>query len=67
MAGDYFFPVVNVINILRAAFAPIFLRQKLQSQTVISEKLGKVLLYDKGVRKMLLIISFLGGITVEAA
>jgi len=26
-------PIVNFINILQTAFAPIFLRQKLQSQT----------------------------------
>ncbi len=34
-------PVVNFINILQAAFVPIFLRQKLQSQTVFREKLKK--------------------------
>jgi len=42
-------PVVNFINILRAAFAPI-----LQSQIVIREKLLKTLLYKKIKRKMLL-------------
>jgi len=31
----------NFINILQAAFAPIFFRQKSQCQTVIREKLRK--------------------------
>jgi len=34
-------PVVNFINILRAAFASIYFRQKLQTQTVSSDKLSK--------------------------
>ncbi len=38
---------VNIINILQATFAPIFLYQKLKSQTVIREKLSKALLYVK--------------------
>jgi len=38
---------VNFINILQANFAPIFLRQKLQSQNVNREKLCKALLYEK--------------------
>ena len=33
-------PEVNFINILRAAFAPILLRQKIQSQTLTTVKLG---------------------------
>jgi hypothetical protein len=44
--------VVNFINILGAAFAPILLTKKLQSQTVTREKQGKTLLYKKGARKM---------------
>jgi hypothetical protein len=39
--------VVNFINILRAAFAPIFFLLKLQSQTATKEKLRKALLYKK--------------------
>jgi len=40
--------LVNFINILPAAFAPLFLRQKkLQSQTVTREKLRKKLAYEK--------------------
>jgi hypothetical protein len=46
--------VVNFINILQASFAPIFLRQKLQSQTVTREKLCKALLYEKVSSKMLM-------------
>jgi len=49
-------PVVNFINILQAAFALIFFRQKnykLQSQTVRSEKLCKILKYKKAAQKML--------------
>jgi len=47
-------PLVNFINILRAAFAPIFLHQKLQSQTVTREKLCKTLLSKKVSSKMLM-------------
>ncbi len=47
-------PVVNFINILQAAFAPIFLHQKLQNQTVIIEKLRKVFSNEKGANKMLM-------------
>jgi hypothetical protein len=47
-------PVVNFINILRAAFALIdFLPKKLQSQTVRREKLQKTLLFEKIACKML--------------
>ncbi len=46
--------VVNFINILRAAFAPIFLHQKIQSQTVTREKKHKTLLYKKVSHKMLM-------------
>ncbi len=47
------------INILQAAFVPIFLcpyscAKKLQSQIVIREKLHKTLLFAKGVRKVLM-------------
>jgi len=50
-------PVVNFINILQAAFAPVFLRQyfcaqKLQSLTVTREKLPKTLLCQKVSSKM---------------
>jgi len=47
-------PVVNFIHILQAAFAPIFLHQKLQSQTVSREKQCKTLLYEKVWRKILM-------------
>jgi len=50
-------PVVNLINILQAAFAPIFLRQKTkkkkQSQILSRDKLCKTLLYKKAGCKML--------------
>jgi hypothetical protein len=46
-------PAVNFINILQAAFAPIFFCQKLQSQTVTREKLHNTLLYKKSRKKML--------------
>jgi hypothetical protein len=46
-----FSPVVNFINILQAAFGPIFYGQKLQSQTVIREKLCKALSYKKAFVK----------------
>jgi len=42
-------PLIDFINILQAAFGPIFLRKKNQSQTVIREKLRKALSYKKGV------------------
>jgi len=45
---------VNFINILRAAFAPIFLRKKLQSQNITREKLLKILFLEKGAHKMLI-------------
>jgi len=38
---------------LQAAFAQIFLRQKLQSQTVTKENLRKTFAYKKDARKML--------------
>jgi hypothetical protein len=48
-------PVVNFINILKAAFAPIFFCQKIQIQTVTREKqLCITLLNEKGVCKMLM-------------
>jgi hypothetical protein len=47
-------PVVNFIKILRAAFTPIFFCQKLQSQTVIREKLRKALSYEKVESKVLM-------------
>jgi len=47
-------PVVNFSNILRAAFAKIFFRQKLQIQTLSREKLLKTLLFEKSVHKMLI-------------
>ncbi len=42
------------MNILQAAFAPIFLHQKLQSQIETSQKLSKTLLFEKFGRKMLM-------------
>ena len=45
--------VVNFTNILRADFALISFRQKIQTQTVITEKLHKIFAYKKAVRKML--------------
>jgi hypothetical protein len=45
---------VNFINILSTFFAPMFLRQKLQSQIVTKEKLSKALLHEKGACKMLM-------------
>jgi len=52
-------PVVNFINILLAPFAPTIFRQKtfakkLQSQTVIREKLHKILLHIKVEHQMLM-------------
>jgi len=55
--------VVNSINILRAAFAPIFLLQKI-TKTVNREKLYKALLYSKGSRKILMKLT--PGRSVEA-
>ena len=46
-------PVVNFTNILQAAFAPISLRQKVQTYNVSTEKLLKRLLYEKAAHKML--------------
>jgi len=45
--------VINFIKILWAAFAPIFLHQKIKSQTVTGEKLRKALSYKKVLHKML--------------
>jgi len=45
---------LTFINILRAAFAPIFFSQKLQSQTVSGEKLNRTLSYKKGLSTMLI-------------
>ncbi len=47
-------PVLNFINILWAAFAPIFFCQKIQSQIVNREKLQKALSYEKFASKMLM-------------
>jgi hypothetical protein len=47
-------PVVNFINIKQAAFAPIFLPKKFQSQTVTREKLPKTLSYKERASKMLM-------------
>jgi len=44
---DFKNTVVNFINILRVAFAPIFFSKKIQSQTVIRENLHKAFLYKK--------------------
>ncbi len=45
---------VNFTNILRAAFAPIFLRQKkVQTLNLSTKKFCTKLLYEKAVRKML--------------
>jgi len=49
--------VVNFINILQAAFAPIFFSKKFQNHTVTSEKLRKRLLYKEAARKMLMKLS----------
>jgi len=48
--------VVNFPNILRTAFAPIFLPQKITNPncTVTRKKLRKTLLYKKGLHKMLM-------------
>jgi len=46
--------IVNFNNILCQTFALIFLRQKLQSQNIIREMLGKALSYKKFERKMLM-------------
>ncbi len=49
-------PVVNFINVLRAAFAPVFFpfAKKFQIQTVTREKLSKNdFVYKKAARKML--------------
>jgi hypothetical protein len=42
-------PVVNFINILRAAFVQILFCQKIQSKTVIREKLQKISSVQKNV------------------
>jgi len=44
---------VNFTNILQAAFALIFLQQKLQRQTFSGKKLHKTLSYKKAAHKML--------------
>ena len=46
-------PGFNFTNVLRAAFAPISLRQKKSNLSVSTEKLLKRLLYEKGAHKML--------------
>jgi len=48
------FAGVNFINILCATFAPIFFCKKLQSQTVIREKLQKTYLYKKCASSILM-------------
>jgi len=53
----FYCPVVNVINILQAAFATLFLHQKIKSQAVRREKLRKTLKYKKVSSKMLMILS----------
>jgi len=45
-------PVVNFTNILQSAFAPILFCQKIQTQTVIREKLRKTLSNGKTAREM---------------
>jgi len=47
-------PVVDFINIFTSSFCTDILmpKKKIQSQTVIREKLHKALLYGKGARKM---------------
>jgi hypothetical protein len=52
------FHVVNFIKILRAAFVPIFFAKKIQSHTVIREKLRKALLKEKVRRKMLMKLAY---------
>ncbi len=42
------------VKILRAAFAPIFLRQKVQTLNLSTKKLHAKLLYEKAVRIMLM-------------
>ncbi len=49
-----YIPVVHFIDILQAAFAPIFFSQKLQRQTLSRENLRTALLFEKGAHKMLL-------------
>ncbi len=57
--GKKTFPSVNFINILRTAQAPILFRQKIQSLTLMREKLRKrkALLYEKCLSKMLMILT----------
>jgi len=47
-------PIVNFINILRAALVPCSFAKKLQSLTVIRKKIHKTLLYVKGAHKLLM-------------
>ncbi len=49
---QFFGPVVNFINILQAALKQYSFVKKLQSQTVIREKLPKAPLYNKVASKM---------------
>ncbi len=49
-------PVVNFINILQAAFVPIFLHQKLQRQTVTKRKAAQSTFIQKVTSKMLIYI-----------
>ena len=48
-----FSTAVNFTKIWQAAFALISICQKLQTQTVSTEKLGKTLLFEKDAHKML--------------
>jgi hypothetical protein len=53
--------LVNFINILRPAFAPIFLRQKkFQSRTVTKEKAAKKLFCARKVSSKILLTLTLG-------
>jgi len=47
-------PVVNFTNIYVQIFCQYSFIKKLQSQTVIREKLQEALLYEKGICKMLM-------------
>jgi len=47
-------PGVNFINILHVLFCQYPFAKKSQSQTVIREKVGKAILYEKSARKMVM-------------
>ncbi len=47
-------PVVNFINILRAAFVPIFFQQKIKGQSAIREQLQRALSVQKGACKVVM-------------